>query len=245
MKTFLGFDKVEWSYVKFVFFQNLVVTTFALMFFWNGWEFMVFKHVSLGSVLEFLLIVVSIPLYLEFAWKVYKSVKSEKLKRVYAVFSLVMFILVVCGVGVHFFASQISKVTDTPMIEIYGEGLYYYMIWIGIIGLNIFFAFFQKKIPLKAPLGNPEVVAIGSSGIIQGLVATLGILECRFGFPGLVLSSVAFAILSFEQYGKKIRKYPLYIFYNYCLVTVIILIIVWVLVYGGFFEPSKINFGGF
>jgi hypothetical protein len=119
------------------------------------------------------------------------------------------------------------------------------MIWIGIIGTSLLIGLSQKSIPLKKDLGNKEIVVISLSGIFQGLVSSLLILESRVGWYGLVSSFVLLGLISVDMNKKNLRKFPIFIFYVATLLSVIVGIVVWVLMNGSFAEPSAIGFGRF
>lgn len=245
MKEFLGIDKNEWEYLRFIIFQNFVVAIFILLFLWEGWDVELFRFVTFGFLMEFLLLVAAIPLYFMFAWKLFNSMKKKFVKKISFIFAMVMATLVIGGTGIHMVANQIHMNIDTPMVEFYDEILSHYMLWVGILGLNVFFGVFQDSIPLKKNLGKKEIVVISLSGVLQGIVAALGILESRFGLWGLIGSFIFLVVIHLDLDTKDYRKYPVFIFYNVALLTIILVILSWVIKYGAFAEPSMVGFGRF
>ena len=94
-------------------------------------------------------------------------------------------------------------------------------------------------------MGNKEVGVIMFSAVLQGLIASLGILESRVGLYSLIVAFIFFILLNIGQSERKFKKYPLYVFYNVCLLTVMIFLLIWLISFGYFAEPSSINFGRF
>lgn len=245
MAEFLGIDKTEWEYLRFIVFQNFVVLIFILLFIWDGWDIEVFQYISFGSLLEFLLLVFSVPFYLAFAWKLFEVFKSKRSQTVAFYYALTMSVLLIGGTGIHFAANQIRAGIDTPMIEFYDEVLSHYMIWIGILGLNVFFGLFQDEIPLKKRMGNSELAVLTFSGLLQGGVVTLLILESRFGLVGFISGILFLTALLIDMRGKSYRKHPVFVFYIVVLTAIILGLTTWFIGYGGFPEPSTTGFGRF
>ena len=245
MKTFLGIDKDEWEYFRYIVYQNLVVSIFILLFVWDGWDMKISKYITLGSVIEVVLLLTSIPLYFLFALKLFDAMKKGKLKTFSFVVCSFLSILLIAGIGMRFAANQIRMSADLSVVEFFDEYLSHYLIWTGIIGLNVFFGFFQDSIPLKKNLGNSEMKIIVFSAVLQGLIAAMGILESRVGVYSLIAAFIFFCLLNIGQSEKKFRKYPLYVFYNVCLITVVLFLLGWLMWFGYFAEPSSINLGRF
>jgi hypothetical protein len=98
---------------------------------------------------------------------------------------------------------------------------------------------------LKKDLGDKEIAIISLSGIFQGLITSLLILECRVGWYGLISSFIFLGLISLDMNRKNLRRYPVFIFYVATLLSVIVGIVIWVLMNGSFAEPSAIGFGRF
>jgi hypothetical protein len=245
MVEFLGIDKNRWDYLQFIMFQNFIIAVFILLFLWEGWDMEVFRFISLGSLLEFVSLLVAMPIYGSFVWKFFERCKGKKISKILFIYIILIVALVIGGTGIHFAANQIHMNVDILQVEFYDEVLSHYMIWIGIIGTSLLIGLSQKSIPLKKDLGNKEIVVISLSGIFQGLVSSLLILESRVGWYGLVSSFVLLGLISVDMNKKNLRKFPIFIFYVATLLSVIVGIVVWVLMNGSFAEPSAIGFGRF
>ncbi len=204
MKEFLGIDKNEWEYIRYIVFQNFVVSTFILLFMWEGWDWRIHEYITLGSMIEILLLLVSIPVYLSFAMKLFKTMKSNKIKITSFLFCTLMSVLLISGIGMRFTANQIRMSVDTPIVEFFDEYLSHYMIWTGIIGLNAFFAFFQDNVLLKKRLGNSEMIVVIVSGLLQGMIVTLGVLESRVGLYTLIVGSLFLNSITCRSSGERV-----------------------------------------
>lgn len=214
-------------------------------YFWKFWELRPYDYLSLVFVQEVLIVFSALPINIFIVNQINKD-KKDSQQFHFALSILIVFLaLSLYGQGMHNAANQIRTLVDEPIIYFYDELLSHWIGTAGLLGIIFLLGIMQLNAPYKVGIGKKEKLFLIISGIFLGLVIGVASAEAHFGQMGLFMSAIAATTLTFKVKGKEFEKYPLTWHYLYLFGAMTVFFLVWILLTGGFAEPSHVGFGRF
>ncbi len=217
----------NWTvYSKTIIVLHLITLLSLTMFFWSGWQIKINPFMNLGLLREAVSVFGVMGVYL--LW--FRQLLP--LPKIYLFLFSVSFVSMLYGAGMHQAANQIADNVSSPSVAFYDEYFSHWWAWGSVLVINFLFGLTGITQKLK----DSEVWFIGISGVVQGLVSGLNILEARFGLLALLVS-IGFLVLLVPRKG--VGRKPLLLYFKNYFVALVGFILFWVIM-NGFIEPSLI-----
>lgn len=179
------------------------------------------------------------------------SVLSKTRKRVLELVMIISFFLLFQGHGIHFAANSIHNLIDQGgvvvppdlfnLIYFYDEVLGHKISYFGLFGL-IISGLLLGFVHAPREISRMEVMAIGGFGLFHGLSLSIAFIEGQSIIELLILAVFVIAgILLYARNRKfSFREIPYGTFILISMISMIIVSLVYVSIFGGFIQPSEL-----
>ena len=228
---------------KSLFIFNFVIILFFSAFFLDCWSIVVEPLFDTFLFLECFVTFCTLTLY--FYWIIHLNEHIIPFKKFLP--TLLLIALLAFSIGQHSSANQIHIFVDHPSVLFYDEYLSHWflvtasaLIGSSFIRLELLFAR-----PRDHRVSKLEQILLVSSGIVQGSIVGIYSVEGRSSWIAIIISVGTLAFIIKWLRRRTLAKLPLTLYYSAAYITVVITLITWFLINGGFFEPSAIGFGKF
>ncbi len=233
------------NFIKGIIVLGAILSLSLLMYFSKGFYIRIGENFELTFFLEALLIFISIPFISALFINYLDKIKQQGRRKLFVVAFLLSLVLMVYGAGLHNSANQIHALVEAPIIYFYDEILSHWVFWTGLLALVFVLTIAQYWIPQEKPLEKRTLLLVRIAGIFAGMLTALNTLESHYGIAFFVIALFMGIYFFFKTHRQDAAKLPLIEIIKYACISGIIFLIAWVIVYGGFFEPSAVGFGRF
>ncbi len=218
---------------------NLVGLSSLSLFIFNIWETNIHPFIKLYVVHDFLI-------YFTLFFIYYLWLQKLKQKQSLSFFIGLFFLFLgIFAMGMHVGTDQVHKLVTHPIAYFYDELLTHWIAFASFAILSFILVWLQFKKALSDKLSSLEIGIIFISGIFQGSVLGLGATEGHNSLIAVTLFPLFLAFMLYQLKGKKIKHYPLTIYYLTAYTFCLLFLAVWFILNKGFVEPSTNGFGRF
>lgn len=222
---------------------NFVIILFFSAFFLDIWSVVYEPYFDTFLFLEVFVVLTTVTLY--FYWMTQFSKNISQFSKFLPTLGLISLFLF--AVGQHASANQIHVFVEHPTVLFYDEYLSHRLLIpaLALIGGSFVRLELLYTKPSEKSMSTFEQIALGFSGIIQGIIIGIYTIEGRSSWIAGILSALVLVFIYKWLRRRKLAKFPLSLYYSTAYITVIVTLFIWFLTHGGFFEPSVSGFGRF
>lgn len=209
--------------------------------------------ISIGDMIDLVLMA---PFLALSSYSLYKiigstSVLSKTKKRMLELLIVLSFLLLFMGHGIHFAANSIHNLIDQggaavspdifSLVYFYDEILGHKISYSGLFGL-IVSGLLLESAHAPREVSEMEIVAIGGSGLLLGLGLSLAFIEGQSIIELLILAVFIIAGILLRPMKLKLsfRETPYGTFILISMISMILVSLVYLSVFGGFIQPSEL-----